>query len=92
MSESDFDMGLKRVHSRKEPVFQVVPKDIDFRLRIVDINSEPIGLLYTLKEGQTLPYEPDLEGNRAILNTIFLNVMIFRIQGCFRDRSKTAYG
>lgn len=78
MSESDFDMGLKRVHSRKEPVFQVVPKDIDFRLRIVDINSEPIGLLYTLKEGQTLPYEPDLEGNIAILNTIFFKCNDFQ--------------
>ena len=72
MSDSDFDEGLKRVHSRKKALFQVVPKDIDFRIRIVDFNSQPVGFLYTLKAGQSLPYEPDLEGIKAILNFIFI--------------------
>jgi hypothetical protein len=66
MSDSDSDSGLKRVHSRTEPLFKVAPRDIDFKIKIVDNNCEPIRLLYTLKKGQMLPYEPDLEGKEAL--------------------------
>ena len=66
MSDSDSDSGLKMVHSRTEPLFKVGPRDIDFKVEIVDNNCEPIRWLYTLIEGQILPYEPDLEGKEAL--------------------------
>ena len=70
MSDSDSDSGLKRVRSRTETLYNVAPMDTDFKIKIVDKNCDPIRLLYTLKEGQTLPYEPDLEGNEAHCNAI----------------------
>ena len=66
--DSDSDCGLVRVNSVKKTVeFTESPRDIEFK----DADgSKPSGLIYKLKMGQELPYEPDLGGKKYLFYAI----------------------
>ena len=81
MSDTEFEDALVRVNSL-EREHQVSPKDIDFKILIYSDGSvKPLGLLYTLKEGQVLPYEPDLSGTSLAL-TVNYYFLIFTLLMC----------
>ena len=65
MSDSDSDSGLVRVSSVKKPEYNEAPRDIDYKIKVKE-EDKPFGMLYTLKLGQSLPYEPDLSGRRHL--------------------------
>ena len=60
LSDSDCELQLTRVSSTK--VHKLVPEDTDYRLIFKPAKNERVGLLYTLKAGQVLPYVPLLKG------------------------------
>ena len=64
-SESDSDFGLVRVNSVKKDVqYNESARDIEFKIRFKELGKNPSGLIYTLKLGQELPYNPDLSGKK----------------------------
>ena len=68
---------LKQVTNDRLDRFQVLRF-----LRIWGHGSvKPLGLLYTLKEGQVLPYEPDLSGTSLAL-TVNYYFLIFTLLMC----------
>ena len=60
MSDSDSDFEMVRVKSFQGHKF--APSDTDFSIIIKPKKSKKLGLMYTLKKGQTLPYAPIIEG------------------------------
>ena len=63
MSDSDSDCfgPIKRVSSVTSPVWDTVPANEDFTFK-VKVDEKWVILGYTLKEGVTLPYHPEIEG------------------------------
>ena len=62
-SDSDSDGGFKRVDSTSVKLFLAAPEDIEFKIKIKPlVGGKSLKVLYTLKKGQKLPYEPDLDG------------------------------
>ena len=65
MSDSDSDLGLVRVSSVKKPEYNESPREIDYKIKVMEKDKpKPFRMLYTLKLGQKLPYEPDLSGRK----------------------------
>ena len=61
MSDSDSsDCVFVRTNSLKG--HKAAPKDENYKIKIKPEGSVPKAILYTLKEGQHLPYSPILEG------------------------------
>ena len=60
MSDSDSDFEMVRVKSFQGHKF--APSDTDFSIKIKPKKGRKIGFMYTLKNGQTLPYAPNIEG------------------------------
>ena len=57
--ESDNDPPLQRVSSVNEKsLWDTVPGEIDFKLKIKTAGKKSVRFLYTLKKGLTLPYTP----------------------------------
>ena len=61
-----------RVNLVKKPVeFTESPRDIEFKIKFKDADgSNPSGLIYKLKMGQELTYEPDLSGKKYLIYAI----------------------
>ena len=73
MSESDCsEPEIRRVYSSSDETFDCVPRDIDYKLKVV-IGSKTDGFRYKLKQKLPLPYTTLLEG----LNYQFLRFRIF---------------
>ena len=47
-----------------------MPEDIEYEIRTVDVKKA--GFLYTLKEGNLLPYETELQGKISQFSVLFL--------------------
>ena len=60
MSDSDSDCELVMVRTTSSHGHKSAPDNIDYKIKIKPNNKKTIGLLYTLKKGQILPYSPDL--------------------------------
>ena len=74
-SDSDSDFGLVRVNSVKKTVqHNESPRDIEFKIKFKDLGTKSSGLIYKLKMGQALPYNPDLSGKKF---SLFCNFKIF---------------
>ena len=61
-----------RVNSVKKTVeFTESPRDIEFKIKFKNADgSKASGLIYKLKMGQELPYEPDLGGKKYLFYAI----------------------
>ena len=60
-SDSDSEIELKKASSLKG--HKVAPRDIEFKLIFKPHEQDKFGLLYTLKQGETLPYSTELDGD-----------------------------
>ena len=61
--ESDEDMPLQRADSEKENSYNVVPKNIVFKLKFKKINGTTYEFFeYKLKKGNDLPYSTVVKG------------------------------
>ena len=60
MSESESESEFVRTSSQKD--YESVPRDEDYKIKFKPCNGNSKAVLYTLKEGQNLPYSPVLEG------------------------------
>ena len=60
MSESESDSEFVRTSSVKG--YESVPREEEYKLKFKPWNGKSKAVLYTLKEGQNLPYSPVLEG------------------------------
>ena len=70
MTDSEDDIiPLTRVDSGPKR-FSKVPEDIEYEIRTVDVKKA--GFLYTLKEGNLLPYETELQGKISQFSVLFL--------------------
>ena len=65
MSDSDSDIELVRATSGHN----VAPDNRDFMIKIKPLDGGKIGLVYTLKKGQSLPYAPQLKGKGRLKKT-----------------------
>ena len=70
-NDSDGDVSLVRVSSARG--FKVAQDDVEYKIILKPGNNNKVGLVYTLKKGQELPYTPELEGK------ISLNCYIFNL-------------
>ena len=68
-SDSDSDCGLVRVNSvKKNDEYMESPRYIEFKIKFKDTSDAKLaGLIYKLKKGQELPYEPDLSGKKFLI-------------------------
>lgn len=70
MTDSEDDIiPLTRVDSGPKR-YSKVPEDIEYEIRTVDVKKA--GFLYTLKEGNLLPYETELQGKISQFSVLFL--------------------
>ena len=61
--ESDEDMPLQRADSEKENSYNIVPKNIVFKLKFKKLNGSTYEFFeYELKKGKDLPYFTVLKG------------------------------
>ena len=60
MSDSDVEIELTRANSN--PNFESAPVDKEFKIIVKPKELNKVGILYTLKSGQSLPYSPMLKG------------------------------
>ena len=58
-NDSDSDTPLERVDSGPK-VYDTVPVDKEYHIRLVAVKNQRF--LYTLKAGQSLPYDVSLQG------------------------------
>ena len=56
---------------KKTVEFTESPRDIEFKIKFKNADgSKASGLIYKLKMGQELPYEPDLSGKKCLIYAI----------------------
>lgn len=77
MSDSDSDCVMVKVKSIEG--YKFAPKDKDYLLKIKPKGGKKSGRIYTLREGQSLPYAPNLEG----LFLLFLLIRCRFMYGAF---------
>ena len=75
LEDSSDDEPLTRVNSGPK-LYEIVPYDKLFKLKIVRKNGEKIKFEYLLKEGRPLPYQTVLEGGFQFLFTRDLDIQM----------------
>lgn len=61
--DSDSSCEVVRMNSQPSPAcWEACPENTEFRLKISKKGEKSLMIVYTLKEGTPLPYDPKLEG------------------------------
>ena len=70
-SDSDDSAPLERVSSITHPKeYDLVPDDIDYKLKVKQKGQKSRRFIYTLKQGVALPYTTSIEGTVLLIEKL----------------------